>query len=124
MSDRFLMNEVIQPGSERWSNGREYHVAFQADGNLVLYHHVDQYEFVVWDSKTGSIGGVPVYRTLILQSDGNFVMYDASKKPLWSTDTYNYGAKAPFVQIKEDGNFCLLDPEVRDGFIWQTGRVA
>ncbi len=45
--------------------------------------------------------------TAIMQSDGNFVVYDALNKPLWSTMTAgNLGAKAV---MQTDGNFVIYN---------------
>jgi hypothetical protein len=40
----------------------------------------------------------------LLQSDGNFVLYDGQHNPLWATGAWR---KATRVKVQDDGNFCL-----------------
>lgn len=46
---------------------------------------------------------------LITQNDGNLVIYDKNNKPIWSTNTINWG-KPPYKTIMQnDGNLVLYD---------------
>jgi pimeloyl-ACP methyl ester carboxylesterase len=104
--ERLYPNDVIS------SDDGRFHFIYQGDGNLVLY---DQGWRPLWD--TGTWGTDPGYvemqgdgnlvmvnaaggyvwdvgvsaghpgAWLIVQDDGNVVIYDASSRPLWATNT-------------------------------------
>lgn len=46
-------------------------------------------------------------RHAVMQSDGNFVVYDASYNALWSTGTD--GNSGAFAALQDDGNFVIYD---------------
>jgi hypothetical protein len=52
---------------------------------------------------------------LELQSDGNFVLYNTSGKPIWATGTEGRGAK---LNVQADGNVVLYDASNRA--LWAT----
>ncbi|MFK0159979.1 hypothetical protein ACIQVK_48925 [Streptomyces sp. NPDC090493] len=54
--------------------------------------------------------------TVTMQTDGNFVVYNAAHKGLWSTHTNGYGYRA---KMNSDGNFVIYDKAGND--IWDTG---
>ncbi|MEV7739444.1 hypothetical protein AB0O75_46725 [Streptomyces sp. NPDC088921] len=54
--------------------------------------------------------------TVTMQTDGNFVVYNAAHKGLWSTRTNGYGYRA---KMNSDGNFVIYDTAGDD--IWDTG---
>ncbi|MGW1626589.1 hypothetical protein, partial [Streptomyces sp. NPDC002172] len=54
--------------------------------------------------------------TVTMQTDGNFVVYNAAHKGLWSTRTNGYGYRA---KMNSDGNFVIYDKAGDD--IWDTG---
>ncbi|WP_406442603.1 hypothetical protein OHB00_40655 [Streptomyces sp. NBC_00631] len=54
--------------------------------------------------------------TVTMQTDGNFVVYNAAHKGLWSTRTNGYGYRA---KMNSDGNFVIYDKAGND--IWDTG---
>jgi hypothetical protein len=66
----------------------------QNDGNLVLYGHGR----AVWNSKTAGHSGA----YLVVQGDGNIVIYDRSGKALWNTRTVGTGVNRLVMQ--DDGN--------------------
>jgi hypothetical protein len=104
--ERLYANDVIS------SDDGRFHLIYQGDGNLVLY---DQGWRPLWD--TGTWGTDPGYvemqgdgnlvmvnasggfvwdvgvtaghpgAWLIVQDDGNVVIYDGSSHPLWATNT-------------------------------------
>jgi hypothetical protein len=78
--------------SEDWlkAEGRHLYLFMQADGNLVLYPNTDRIPAEhIWASKTHGKGCYPHH--LVLQRDGNLVIYDADHKPTWSTNTHKIG---------------------------------
>ena len=56
----------------------------------------------------------------VMQSDGNFVIYDSNGKAIWSTGTTNLtGTKAPYKQVLQpDGNLVIVDS--LNKIIWTT----
>lgn len=60
----------------------------QSDGNLVLYNNEQQQQQqeAIWASNSNNKGTSP-YR-LILQTDGNLVIYDIHHIPIWATNTH------------------------------------
>jgi hypothetical protein len=79
--DRLLPGQGLLPGdSIQSANGTK--LSLTSDGNLVL---ADTGNTASWNSSTGShqadICGA------ILQIDGNFVIYDIKRKPLWASNT-------------------------------------
>jgi hypothetical protein len=56
-----------------------------------------------------SVWSVPVFAgagaKLILQSDGNLVLYNKNLQPVWNTETFGAGTSA--LRIQEDGNLVL-----------------
>jgi hypothetical protein len=58
----------------------------QADGNLVLYSRLSlSPRYAVWASGSNGRGTPPYY--LIVQNDGNVVIYDRNNRPIWATNT-------------------------------------
>lgn len=108
---------------------------FQSDGNLVLYdsdnralwatHTVHYPEYSRYATTTLSTGrlykGQAIetanrkYR-LILQTDGNLVLYDNNNRALWAS--WTDGKKASFLAMQPDGNLVLYDNEQMP--IWST----
>ncbi len=58
--------------------------------------------------------------TLIMQSDGNLVLYQNGVGPLWATDTLGSGADRLVMQ--SDGNLVVYTPN--DGPVWASGTVG
>ena len=80
------------------ANGR-YRLAYQTDGNLVLYDDVDR--TIPWASGTGGTSAGQA----IMQTDGNFVVYDAQVAGLWATGTA--GNANAFLALQNDGNLVV-----------------
>jgi len=55
-------------------------LAFQSDGNFVLYGYNPK---VVWASNSNGKGG----KFIQLQDDGNLVIYTGDNKPIWASNT-------------------------------------
>ena len=80
-TDRLEIMDVLFSGESIISPNGKYRLRFQGDGNLVLSDR----EKVYWSSKTEKQGATK----LILQSDGNLVIYNENNRPLWSSQTRN-----------------------------------
>lgn len=58
-------------------------------------------------------------RRLIVQNDGNLVIYDSRDTALWNSETNGQG-EAPYkLRMQDDGNMVLYDAE--DSVIWTSG---
>jgi len=85
----------------------------QADGNLVLYREDDGVP--LWASNTW---GTPATHA-IMQTDGNFVIYDDAGKPYWSTNSW--GQPGNWLVLQSDGNLVLYNTAGRA--VWATNTV-
>ncbi|MCG5435375.1 hypothetical protein [Micromonospora foliorum] len=70
------------------------------DSNLVL----TQAGFPLWDTETRGNPGAHV----ILQTDGNLVVYSRDGTPVWHTNTR--GSNASQLVLRDNGDLVLLDP--------------
>ena len=95
--NRLLTNIKLYPGNELRSANSIYNLAMQNDGNLVIYGKGKP----IWASNTGgrSVGFV------VMQADGNLVMYTADGKPVWSTHTGTRGLS--YLALQNDGNLVV-----------------
>lgn len=108
-------NIEIPPGKE-WRTCSGYLVAFQGDGNFVVYNPQLK---PVWASNTNGQGA----NLLSMQNDGNLVIYkriNGNHTVLWASNTN--GNPGAFLAIQDDGNVVIYAP---DGggmkAIWATG---
>lgn len=118
MGDRLEGDTPIYPGQEFVSASGEYQLIFQEDSNLVLYKRNDDGSEAIWASNTYSDEGSTNHSVLV-QLDGNFVLYNADGQALWASGS-NYDAVKPYILVQDDGNVCLYDDEV-EGCHWSTG---
>ena len=75
-------NEEGRPKSATGTNGLNYRIIFQRDGNLVIYDLRDR---AVWASNTSGLNNA----TLHLQSDGNLVIYRDNNTAAYATGSQN-----------------------------------
>ena len=92
-----VKGEKIVRGEELISPDGSTTLAFQGDGNLVLYKD----GVAKWASHTHNQNGTRV----VLQSDGNLVMYTDANNAIWSTGTHNLGVH--ILNVKDYGVFKL-----------------
>lgn len=93
-------NAFMVPGGRYYSPDQQYFLAYQSDGNLVLYSADGT---AVWASNTY---GKPAWRTC-MQSDGNFVVYSGPGAPVWASGT-NGNANAT-MKVLDTGHFAIVD---------------
>ncbi|MFB9366486.1 RHS repeat-associated core domain-containing protein [Kitasatospora albolonga] len=74
-------------------------LSMQADGNLVLTSL--RTGAVTWSSGTWNHPG----SSATMQTDGNFVIYDANRNPLWSTSTWNNNGA--YLALQDDANLVI-----------------
>jgi hypothetical protein len=92
-----LANQSLKPGQELRSNDGRFVLAYQGDGNLVLYYGSS----ALWNS--GTAGTLP--KQAVMQGDGNLVVYDIADRAVFSTRTFgNPGAR---LILQNDGNLVI-----------------
>lgn len=111
-TDLMLPGDVLRPGEWIQSNDGRFEFVYQGDGNLVLY----QQGSPIWHTGThGRAAG-----QVVMQHDGNFVMYDVNNVPIWSSDG-SYGHAGAWLIVQDDGNVVIYSNE---GIaLWDTGTV-
>lgn len=97
-TDHLDPDESLAAGQSLLSFNRKYELAYQDDGNLVVYSNGAGGKDALWASNTAGRASV----TCAMQGDGNLVIYDASGVPLWATSTYGNAGSKLFMQ--DDGN--------------------
>jgi hypothetical protein len=89
--------QTLIPGNSLLSPSGQYELIFQTDSNLVLYNGtVTTAPNAVWSTSTVGKGGTSV----IMQSDGNLVMY-AGSNAVWATNTA--GNPGAYLAVQDDG---------------------
>lgn len=82
---------------------KPYTFVMQEDCNLVLYGPSGP----TWASGTNGKGSKSCY--VILQSDGNLVVYNESETPVWSSGKFANPAKGPFyLKLQPTGSVQIL----------------
>ncbi len=82
-----------------WGTLSGFALVFTMDGNLELQSPT---RLRLWESGTHGCGG----RILSMQSDGNLVIYNASRSvAIWATGTT--GNPGSFLSMQEDGNLVI-----------------
>jgi pimeloyl-ACP methyl ester carboxylesterase len=111
-TDLMLPGDVLRPGEWILSNDGRFEFVYQGDGNLVLY----QQGTAIWH--TGTNGRAP--GMVIMQHDGNFVMYDENNVPIWSS-IGSYGHSGAWLVVQDDGNVVIYSDEGTP--LWDTGTA-
>lgn len=99
MSSALGLNDTLIPGQSLYSPGGAYFLTLQGDSNLVLYRQGSS--TAMWQSGTFGTAAAK----LIMQPDGNLVIYDVNGKPVWASSTNGKGLS--FAQLQDDGNFVI-----------------
>uniref|UniRef100_A0A667W8R6 Bulb-type lectin domain-containing protein n=1 Tax=Myripristis murdjan TaxID=586833 RepID=A0A667W8R6_9TELE len=73
-------NQELYQGDYLLSNNGNYKAIFQDNGNFVIYKWAQQ-----WETNTSGLGG----NRVVMQGDGNLVMYTSSDKPVWDSKICN-----------------------------------
>jgi hypothetical protein len=85
-------------------------LSMKLDGNLAI---IDENGVTRWTSGTAGPGNQATF-----QSDGNFVVYDASARPLWSSRTDHHNGAVLVLQA--NGDVCVVDHGVS---VWCAGTA-
>jgi len=94
MSDKLFATERLLPGDQLKSENGDHTFIFQRDGNLVLLRNGKVY----WNSGTAGKAA----EMLVMQTDGNLVLYGYDRSDLWTSKTSG-GGNTSFFYIQNDG---------------------
>lgn len=105
-------NQALYKGQYVDSCSGSARLIFQTDGNLVLYNR--QTNRALWNTRTA---GRTDAHAVFMQSDGNFVLYDARYRPIWNSST----ARRPgaYLLVQDDNNMVIYN-DVGETALWQT----
>lgn len=106
-SSMLKTGNTLTRGQEIVSNNGLYRLAFQNDGNLVLYSQ----KRILWLSRTNGKNAV----RLTMQNDGNLVIYNSRSQPIWQTRKSGQGPS--YLKMADDGN--VLVYKNTSGPTWQ-----
>jgi hypothetical protein len=108
--DRLLSNEGLMPGQSLVSPGDSgFTLTLQLDGNLVQYSN----NKALWATNTAASNIWDV----IMQGDGNLVVFDAHNHVLWASGTS--GSLGSTLIVQGDGNLVIYNAQ--NVAIWSTG---
>jgi len=102
----------LRPGEAIRSDDGRFTLSYQGDGNLVLY----QQGTPLWAS--GTNGRAP--GSVVMQHDGNFVMYDANDLPIWASGS-SLGYPGAWLTVQSDGNVVIYSAQGVP--LWATNTV-
>jgi len=114
--DRLNPGDVLMPGQHLLSQNHIYTLSMHKDGNIIL-RKADlnsKKKRILWNSGTAGTG----VTKLMMQLDGNFVMY-YNGKPKWSTGTN--GHPGSYLVLQNDGNALIYTKNRRA--IWVTNTA-
>lgn len=99
------------PGQAIASPDGRFRLLYQADGNLVLYREERGRSVPLWATGTD---GRPL-GVVVMQRDGNLVMYTEDVVPLWASATH--GQTDARLRVQNDGNVVI---HLGERTIWET----
>ncbi|ARF77954.1 RHS repeat-associated core domain-containing protein [Kitasatospora aureofaciens] len=110
---------VLNPGESVRSSSVQ--LTMQTDGNLVLTSL--RTGLVTWSTNTANHPGA----WATMQDDGNFVVYDPQRVPLWSSQSWVGPNSKYFAVVQDDGKFMVYAPgwvPKWDSHTWTTVDAA
>lgn len=108
--------EGLQRDQPWYSCDGRFRLYLQADGNLVLSQKVNgAFSSVLWATGPLVAGTDTTDIRLVMQGDGNLVVYDSASDPLWHTSTH--GNEGAYLALKDDGD---LQVRTASRALWRT----
>ena len=103
--------------------GRKLWLTFQTDGNLVFYKHdYDGEVKVIWSSDTVAQNSADV-DAAVMQTDGNFVVYEKGGVAKWDSGTYpNTDGVSNYLTMHDDGMLSVGSSS--HGLPWTAGQAC
>ena len=96
---------TLSEGCSIKSENGAYYAIMQIDGNFAIYR--TNPSSTLWTSQTMGQGQRP-YR-LVLQFDGNLVLYDGNNAPKWASNTPHAENNPRSLVMQDDGNMVIYD---------------
>jgi len=98
-------NEGLYRDQPFYSCDGRFRLYLQADGNLVLSQKASdgQFKTILWKTNPLVDGTDTTGIALVMQGDGNLVVYDGHPNPLWATGTN--GNPGLYMKVTNDGDF-------------------
>jgi hypothetical protein len=112
---------VLTPGSTLSLGGKmtsqdgRYQLVLEANGDLV--HSNTEGSMAFWHTSTANRGAIK----LVMQTDGNLVIYTAANVPLWHAGTY--GNPGAYLIVQTDGNAVIYTAANRPLWSSRGGRL-
>lgn len=115
-SDTLLPDKFLAKNQSIVSKNGKYQAIFQADSNFVVYEIASGKP--IWASNTDGKGG----SKLIMQADGNLVMYNRSSVALWATATNEGNPEKNFLKLEDSGELVVYrgTPKSPIGALWSS----
>jgi hypothetical protein len=109
---QIFSGQGLTPGHSWQSRDGRFTLAMQTDSNLVLYEG----KTALW--ATGTVGQDVAF--MIMQADGNLVLYNTSENAVWNSETPGYEGAS--LAIQNDGNLVIYAPEA--GAVWASNTCC
>jgi hypothetical protein len=110
---KMTAGEGLKKGHTLTSCDGRFELAMQTDGNLVEYSN----GIALWASHTVNGGD-----TVVMQGDGNLVVYGATGCPVWASQTA--GNAGGFFQLQSDGNLVVYNASSQAKWATGTGSIG
>jgi len=109
--------ETLTLGQSLVSQDSRFELKFETTGRLILYFG----STVLWEaSQEWWFSEVPQPTALVMQPDGDAVIYNPNWQPLWATGASgNFGAA---LVLQDDGNLVVYDASFNP--IWDSGTCC
>jgi hypothetical protein len=101
---------ILYPNKFLETDDGNYQLILQGDSNLVLYYQGR----AIWTTNTAGRSAA----SLVMQSDGNLVLYNTSGAALWSSGTYGQGTSQLILQ--NDGNLVIYNSSDKPTWVSNT----
>lgn len=114
--DRLGPDESLRFGECLISSSGEYIAIMQTDGNFVLYRTIGDQVSPIWATNTRGND-----HRIVMQRDNNLVIYDASSKGHWDSNTSQQKARpAASLVLQDDGNLVIYSGD--GGGLWDCRK--
>ena len=127
ISARFYVSDTLSDGGILYqeaflrSTNEAYYAIMQRDGNFVIYTSTDFSPVNAQWSSNSTERGQPPYR-LVLQDNGNLIIFDANNIKTWSTRTAGIGERPYHLIMQIDRNLVLYDCNHRPIWVSNTTK--
>jgi surface antigen len=108
--------QVLGVGDYLHSPSQQFRLVMGSDGNVTLWAYLSDDGVTAratWSTGTAGSGAT----TLEMQSDGNLVLYTASRTPVWTSNTS--GQPSSHLRLQDDSNLSIWNTAGQR--VWQSG---